>query len=204
MPHERLGGTAEVHNSMLVHVTRYVNVQSQVAELVALELSDLQNRIRYGDGASPSPVLEELEDIWLQDFEPKSKQVRTLEPDLAADCSPVSWDQVRHHLISTSQRIQVKIINGSAQDALDYWDHHDGLSVIAIGGDKLSRGLTLEGLSVSYYLRSSRMYDTLLQMGRWFGYRPGYVDLCRLYTSEELSGVLRSYNYGDRGAETGL
>ena len=180
-------GTAEVHNSMLVHVTRYVNVQSQVAELVALELSDLQNRIRYGDGASPSPVLEELEDIWLQDFEPKSKQVRTLEPDLAADCSPVSWDQVRHHLISTSQRIQVKIINGSAQDALDYWDHPDGLSVIAIGGDKLSRGLTLEGLSVSYYLRSSRMYDTLLQMGRWFGYRPGYVDLCRLYTSEELS-----------------
>ena len=78
------------------------------------------------------------------------------------------------------------MINGSAREALDYWDHPDGMSVIAIGGDKLSRGLTLEGLSVSYYLRTSRMYDTLLQMGRWFGYRPGYVDLCRLYTSEEL------------------
>ena len=60
------------------------------------------------------------------------------------------------------------------------------MSTIAIGGDKLSRGLTLEGLSVSYYLRASRMYDTLLQMGRWFGYRPGYVDLCRLYTTDEL------------------
>lgn len=180
-------GTAEKHNSMLVHVTRYVNVQAQVAELVRLELSDLQNRIRYGDGASPSPILQELEGMWVNDFEPKSEQVRALEPELAADCNPVSWDQVREHLISTSQRIQVKTINGSAQDALDYWDHPDGLSVIAIGGDKLSRGLTLEGLSVSYYLRSSRMYDTLLQMGRWFGYRPGYVDLCRLYTSEELS-----------------
>ena len=78
------------------------------------------------------------------------------------------------------------MINGSAREALDYWDHSDGMSVIAIGGDKLSRGLTLEGLSVSYYLRTSRMYDTLLQMGRWFGYRPGYVDLCRLYTSGEL------------------
>ena len=55
------------------------------------------------------------------------------------------------------------------------------------GGDKLSRGLTLEGLSISYFLRASKMYDTLMQMGRWFGYRPGYVDLCRLFTSAELN-----------------
>ena len=61
-----------------------------------------------------------------------------------------------------------------------------GVSLIAIGGDKLSRGLTLEGLSVSYYLRSSRMYDTLMQMGRWFGYRDGYNDLCRIFISAEL------------------
>ena len=89
-------------------------------------------------------------------------------------------------LVESSQRIQVKVINGAARDVLDYWDHPEGLNAIAIGGDKLSRGLTLEGLSVSYYLRASRMYDTLLQMGRWFGYRPGYVDLCRLYTTDEL------------------
>ncbi|REN09897.1 hypothetical protein DSI41_20845, partial [Mycobacterium tuberculosis] len=61
-----------------------------------------------------------------------------------------------------------------------------GISVIAVGGDKLSRGLTLEGLSVSYYMRVSKMYDSLLQMGRWFGYRPGYLDLCRIYTSSDL------------------
>src|SRR5690606_12526602 len=64
----------------------------------------------------------------------------------------------------------------------------EGLNVIAIGGDKLSRGLTLEGLTVSYYLRASKMYDTLMQMGRWFGYRSGYTDLCRLYTTDELQG----------------
>jgi hypothetical protein len=75
---------------------------------------------------------------------------------------------------------------GSA-DALNYYDHPNGLSVIAVGGNKLSRGLTLEGLSVSYYLRTSRMYDSLMQMGRWFGYRPGYVDLCRLFTSRQLN-----------------
>ena len=59
-------------------------------------------------------------------------------------------------------------------------------TLIAVGGDKLSRGLTLEGLTISYYLRASRMYDTLMQMGRWFGYRPGYLDLCRLYTTPTL------------------
>ena len=78
-------------------------------------------------------------------------------------------------------------INGGSADVLNYFDHQNGLSVIAIGGDKLSKGLTLEGLSVSYYLRASRMYDTLMQMGRWFGYRPGYVDLCRLFISRELN-----------------
>ncbi len=64
---------------------------------------------------------------------------------------------------------------------------HTGLKVIAVGGDKLARGLTLEGLCISYFLRSARMYDTLMQMGRWFGYRPGYLDLCRLYTTSELA-----------------
>ena len=124
--------------------------------------------------------------MWLEDFEPTSKGVRGPYPDLTLGCEAVSWESVRSRLVESSQKIQVKVINGAAKDALDYWDHPEGLSAIAIGGDKLSRGLTLEGLSVSYYLRASRMYDTLLQMGRWFGYRPGYVDLCRLYTTGEL------------------
>ena len=71
--------------------------------------------------------------------------------------------------------------------AFDAAEHEaEGRSVIAVGGDKLSRGLTLEGLSVSYFLRTSRMYDTLMQMGRWFGYRSGYLDLCRLFTTRTL------------------
>lgn len=174
------------HNSMLVHVTRFVNVQSQVAELVRSELRDLQNRIRYGDGGSTVPILDELRAMWLEDFAPASAEIGRLHPELASGCQEVSWSHVQTQLVESSQKIQVRVINGAAKDALDYWDQPDGLSAIAIGGDKLSRGLTLEGLSVSYYLRASRMYDTLLQMGRWFGYRPGYVDLCRLYTTEEL------------------
>ena len=179
-------GTEGQHNSMLIHVTRFVNVQNQVAELVSFELRDLQNRIRYGDGESAQPIMEELRSLWLGDFVPSSEGVRELYLDLMLGCQEVSWEAVRSRLVESSQRIQVKVINGAARDALDYWDHPEGLSAIAIGGDKLSRGLTLEGLTVSYYLRTSRMYDTLLQMGRWFGYRPGYVDLCRLYTTDEL------------------
>ena len=174
------------HNSMLIHVTRFVAVQGQVADLVRFELRDLQNRIRYGDGDSQNTIIDELQTMWQEDFEPSSRAVRELYPDLMLGCAEVSWEAVSSKLVESSQRIQVKVINGAARDALDYWDHPEGLSAIAIGGDKLSRGLTLEGLSVSYYLRASRMYDTLLQMGRWFGYRPGYVDLCRLYTTYEL------------------
>ena len=174
------------HNSMLIHVTRFVDVQSQVADLVRYELRDLQNRIRYGDGDSSDLIIDQLRSMWQEDFVPSSRAVRELYPDLMLGCTEVSWEAVRSELVESSQRIQVKVINGAAKDALDYWDHPEGLSAIVIGGDKLSRGLTLEGLSVSYYLRASRMYDTLLQMGRWFGYRPGYVDLCRLYTTDEL------------------
>ena len=179
-------GQAGEHNSMLIHVTRFVDVQSQVADLVRIELRDLQNRIRYGDGDSADSIVDQLRTMWLEDFEPSSRSARELYPDLMLGCAEVSWRAVSSKLVESSQRIQVKVINGAAKDALDYWDHPEGLSAIAIGGDKLSRGLTLEGLSVSYYLRASRMYDTLLQMGRWFGYRPGYVDLCRLYTTDEL------------------
>jgi hypothetical protein len=88
--------------------------------------------------------------------------------------------------------LKVKSINGTSGDNLTYYENEKtGISVIAIGGDKLSRGLTLEGLSVSYFLRASKMYDTLMQMGRWFGYRQGYVDLCRLFTSTELNEWFR-------------
>ena len=179
-------GQQGMHNSMLIHVTRFVDVQSQVADLVRFELRDLQNRIRYGDGDSPNRITDQLRAMWLEDFVPSSRAVARLYPDLMLGCAEVSWEAVQATLVEASQRIQVKVINGAARDVLDYWDHPEGLSAIAIGGDKLSRGLTLEGLSVSYYLRASRMYDTLLQMGRWFGYRPGYVDLCRLYTTDEL------------------
>ncbi len=172
-------GQIEVHNSMLVHVTRFTAVQAQVTEQIKDELASLKLRLRYGDGGS-SRLLDELRELWWNDFVPTDGWFD--EPDL----EPVSWEEVEAQLAGAAQKIEVLTINGTARDALTYWEHRNGLSVIAVGGDKLSRGLTLEGLSLSYYLRASKMYDTLMQMGRWFGYRPGYTDLCRLYTTPEL------------------
>lgn len=173
-------GQVDVHNSMLIHVTRFTAVQSQVTEQIKDELAELKDRLRYGDGNSPSQLMNELKALWESDFVPTSGAID--EPGLQA----VLWDDVRPTLNQAAARIEVMTINGTARDALTYYEHPKGLSVIAIGGDKLSRGLTLEGLSVSYYLRASKMYDTLMQMGRWFGYRPGYTDLCRLFTTSEL------------------
>jgi hypothetical protein len=173
------GQTAE-HNSMLIHVTRFVAVQQQVAELVGAELAYMKDRLEFGDGGKEQQLIAELESLWKNDFVPTSGM---FSDETLID---VSWEQVRSALRTAAAKIEINIVNGSSKDALEYFGKPNGVSVIAIGGAKLSRGLTLEGLSISYYLRTSRMYDTLLQMGRWFGFRPGYADLCRLYTTAEL------------------
>jgi hypothetical protein len=126
-----------------------------------------------------------MRDLWEQDF------VRTIGEvgGLLGVLEPVpDWDEIQRLVTLVVDDIKIMEINGAAGEALEYEKHKDiGLNVIAVGGDKLSRGLTLEGLSVSYFLRASKMYDTLMQMGRWFGYRPGYLDLTRLYTTPELT-----------------
>lgn len=180
----RARGQETDHNSMLIHVTRYNLVQEQVADLVGQELRDLKQRIEYGDGERVPTLMTELRNVWDLDFIPTSVEVKQSVQD--EQMTSLTWEEVQPHLRAAASKIQVRTINGQAGDVLDYFDHPNGISVIAVGGDKLSRGLTLEGLSTSYYLRASRMYDTLMQMGRWFGYRPGYADLCRLYTSKEL------------------
>ena len=87
------------------------------------------------------------------------------------------WSQVQALLHASASAVSVVEVNSRAAGSLAYSEHEaSGLNVIAVGGLSLSRGLTLEGLTVSYFLRRSMMYDTLFQMGRWFGYRDG---ICR-------------------------
>lgn len=178
------------HKSMLVHVTRFTAVQAAIAELVKEEISTLRRRLEFGDGKSPHQIREELKALWDKDIVSTfASMPEPIEP-------AVSWKDVEPLLFKEASKIEVRIVNGTARDVLDYYLHaKTGLSIIAIGGDKLSRGLTLEGLSTSYFLRASKMYDTLMQMGRWFGYRPGYLDVCRLYTSDELVSWYRHISF---------
>lgn len=190
----RFRGQDKEHNSMLVHVTRYVIWQNHIRELVA----NIFEHFQLGIDQNNHFVLEELRKTFEGDINEKGYQYKSYRtvtqeilnselPGIDSMIQVHDWNDVLKHLHDAATKIEVRAINGGSGDILDYFDHPNGLSVIAIGGDKLSRGLTLEGLSVSYYLRASTMYDTLMQMGRWFGYRPGYVDLCRLFTSRELN-----------------
>jgi hypothetical protein len=172
------------HSSMLVHVTRFTSVQKEVYHQVENYILHVRQRLLRSIGEEV--ILEQLRDLWIQDFLPTSVETAKFQPDFYRSDDYESWEQIKTVLCDVISEIQVKIINGTAKDVLDYKDSPAGLKVIVVGGDKLARGLTLEGLCVSYFLRASRMYDTLMQMGRWFGYRPGYLDLCRLYTTEEL------------------
>lgn len=181
----RLRGQVGEHNSMLVHVTRFTRVQDEVYNQINEALVRLRRRLRYETDKAGS-LREEFAELWAADFAPTTIRMREL-GFIDAGNVP-SWPDIEPILAEIVSGIRVKEINGQAQDVLDYESHRStGIDVIAVGGDKLSRGLTLEGLTVSYFTRQSDMYDTLLQMGRWFGYRPGYLDLCRLYTTKVLN-----------------
>ena len=165
------------HRSMLVNVSRFTAVQDQVATLVHAYLSRLQQDIR---NYSQLPEAEALRNQSLADLRSTwDQEYHTPE---------FRWDRVQRALLTAALPIVVRAVNRTGAASLDYAKHREsGLRVIAVGGNSLSRGLTLEGLSTSYFFRSSQMYDTLLQMGRWFGYRDGYRDLCRLWLTDEAA-----------------
>ena len=171
-----LRGDATAHRSMLINVSRFTSVQDEVRDMVDTVLEHAKQHIRnFGslDGIAwqQSTVLNELQGLFSDEYR---------------DCG-FTWDQVRPALFEATAPIAVRSVNQkSGAASLDYAKHEDtGLRVIAVGGNSLSRGLTLEGLCVSYFHRNPQAYDTLLQMGRWFGYRKGYADLCRLWITTD-------------------
>ncbi len=179
-------GQAREHNSMLVHVSRYVDVHIEVHRQVETYLRTTRAMISNGD----RETLNRLKAVWESDYRPTTDAVRSTV--YGRNTVSVTWDQVAARLAESSDKIQVITANGRSKADIDYDAYKEtGYSVIAVGGDKLSRGLTLEGLSVSYFLRISRQYDSLLQMGRWFGYRRGFADLCRLFTTPDMEDWFR-------------
>lgn len=184
-----LRGQGSRHCSMLIHVTRYTAVQEEVRRQVDDLVKSFRARLRGFGAAEKDALLTEWRELWEEDFIPTSGAVATAMGESAGEFELPEWGDVEAVLPEVLDDLAngVRAINGSAGDVLDYAEREEtGLKVIAVGGDKLARGLTLEGLCISYFVRSTKMYDTLMQMGRWFGYRPGYLDLCRLYTTSDL------------------
>ena len=171
-------GDERQHCSMLVNASRFIDVQHQLRNEIHAQLDGMQRSIRlYGalplEEALLDPEIRALHAVWEGEFH----------------STEMEWAEVQSRLHEAASPIRVVEVNSRSPGTLDYsGNQQNGLNVIAVGGFSLSRGLTLEGLMVSYFLRNSMMYDTLMQMGRWFGYRPGYKDLCRIWMPEEARG----------------
>lgn len=172
-------GEKDFHCSALVNASRFKDVHAQLAEQVREVIERIQNAVEtYSaldeNSALAEPTMARLKRLFDNDYATVGEK-------------PVAWKQVQGHLADAVKQMDVLMVNSDASAReLDYsrenWPH--GRTIVVVGGMSLSRGLTLEGLVVSYYLRNSIAYDTLMQMGRWFGYRPGYGDLCRVYMTD--------------------
>jgi hypothetical protein len=187
----RVRGHENKHNSMLVHVALLVRWIDRVAYLVNEKTKEYKNAIQSED----EKLLNELKELYELDFLPTTRNVLDNLDYTDIRIKEHTWEEVKNELKNAILKIDVRSVHGTRSttnleyhniEEIDYIRHENGLSVIAVGGSRLSRGITLEGLSISYYIRTTRMYDSLMQMGRWFGYRPGYVDLCRLYTTNQI------------------
>jgi hypothetical protein len=135
----------------------------------------LNKRLKRGDEA----LLEALRAQW------DNECGRVPASDFGWDT--LSWDQIARALNEIVEVAEVIVDNSRSPERLSFDDDNPRV-IVAVGGNTLSRGLTLEGLAVSFFVRTASAYDTLLQMGRWFGYRNGYADLTRIWMTDEMRG----------------
>lgn len=170
-----LRGQKTKHRSMMVNVSVCIDVQKRIADQLVLYVRELQREIQnyYMMGGvalqySSFAFLKNIYDLYY------------------SDCG-FEWEKIQVALWEAIAPIVVRYVNGgNAAKNLNYDENEElGLRIIAVGGYSLSRGLTLEGLSHSYFYRNTKMYDTLMQMGRWFGYRPHYEDLCQIWINKD-------------------
>lgn len=172
-----LRGHARKHCSMMVNVSRFVPVQRSVRDFLSLREKKIREAVRANyrmpeSVSSANAYMRDLKLVFDEEF---------------ADAG-FTWEKVKSALDGVFEHLNLYVINSKSDEVLDYSKYERegvGLTAIAVGGLSLSRGLTIEGLTVSYMYRNTKMYDTLMQMGRWFGYRPDFEDLCRVHLSRD-------------------
>ena len=174
----RARGAGNPHHTALIHTSQHVSVHAQTADAVRDHVQDLAGRLAAGD----TGLFDHLARQW------NRESTRVPSSDFGLD--PVPWSAVAGHLAQVAADANVIMDNSASLERLAF-RRDEPRTIIAVGGNTLSRGLTLEGLAVSYFVRSASAYDTLLQMGRWFGYRHGYADLTRIWMTNEMRDWFR-------------
>lgn len=166
-----LRGDKKQHRSMLINITRFIRVQSYVKKKVEKIHAEAYSAMKFHlsqnfNESMKNPILRRIYENWQKQYEGKVE---------------FGWNDISRVLFQSVENLQIKVVNSKkSSEKLDYPDN-ESMRVIAIGGLALSRGLTLEGLIVSYFYRNTCTYDVLMQMGRWFGYRKNYEDLFRIW-----------------------
>ncbi|MGW4871055.1 Z1 domain-containing protein [Streptomyces chartreusis] len=171
----RVRGTGNPHSTMLIHTS----VNTAVHNSFERPLNHLLKRA--AQTMTDATSLARLRTLW------DEETARVPAGDFGE--TKVPFDDLMSELPKVLGSCRIIMDNSSSEARLDY--ENGPVVAIAVGGNTLSRGLTLEGLSVSYFVRAVSAYDTLLQMGRWFGFRNGYADLPRIWMTDELAEWFR-------------
>ena len=188
-------GDEKKHCTMMVNVTIFTLVQGSIEEKIQEYLDQLREDIIMNcnsDSPDKDSVMYILEKEYKKEFQ-NFKSIDYFDENFIDELDEKDqnnlninnyaypdWDLIKKFLIRFIKSVEVVTINSNSKAQLKY-DKKYPRTIIAIGGYALSRGLTLEGLCISYVIRKASAYDTLMQMGRWFGYRQNYEDLCRLF-----------------------
>lgn len=189
-----LRGQRNKANTMLVHIIRFIDDQRLIKRKLDEYKNYLFDLIKYGD----ADIRSSFKSLYTDDYVSTAEELRKQFKKYMEGCTEVEFKNVWNEItrIVKNNELKVWTVNSQSKDGLIYKNHQGTpFNVIAVGGDKLSRGLTLEGLTISYFTRAAGTMDTLMQMGRWFGYRSGYLDLCRLFTTEELFNKFEIISY---------
>ena len=205
----RIRGQRENHSSMLIHVDYKIQKMNDVAMLVSTYVDQIKQAYSVNVGANAYDT--SMQQLYQNDFQNTSLQISA---NHKAKYGPSAinfpWNQIRTEIVNVLRKLEIKCVNSDDSPNnqfagnLDYKLYenrtnpdNNGYYVIAVGGNCFSRGLTLEGLTTSFFYRNSTAYDTLMQMGRWFGYRSGYYDLCRIYLSQRIQNRFTSMTVAD-------
>lgn len=164
--------------SMLVHPSQRTADHGVYKNWVSELVKRLVDSLRGSDVAEKQDALDEL---------------RVAYDDLAkTDDDLPPFEGLTRHIISCLSRVAIAEVNTTGGTEVD-WENSE--THILIGGEKLNRGFTVEGLTVTYMPRDAGGWnaDTLQQRARFFGYKRSYLGLCRLYLHAEVIEAFKSY-----------